>query len=105
MIRLSDDPVIGQAGTSTPLEQAKHRKWRTSPLDFNLSTVPRFLAANISSLRDERLPKGTRFARESLDADTATGPAFQAGPLPQLISGLRKVKAERGLLDYQWQEI
>jgi len=38
----------------------------------------------ISSLRDERLPKGTRFAREPLDADTTTGPAFQAGPLLQL---------------------
>jgi len=28
--------------------------------------------ANISLLRNERLPKGPRFASESLDADTAT---------------------------------
>jgi len=34
------------------------------------------LGANISSLRDERLPKGPRFACESLDADTANGSAF-----------------------------
>jgi hypothetical protein len=34
--------------------------------------------------------KARDFARESLDADATTGPAFQAGPLLQLISGLRK---------------
>jgi hypothetical protein len=33
--------------------------------------------ANISSLRDERLPKGPRFASESLDGDTAIGPDFK----------------------------
>jgi hypothetical protein len=30
----------------------------------------------ISSLRDERLPKGPRFAHESLDADTGSGSVF-----------------------------
>ena len=37
-----------------------------------------------SSLRDERLPKGPRFACESLDADTASGSGFQTEPLPLL---------------------
>jgi hypothetical protein len=34
-----------------------------------------------SSLRDERLPKGPRFASESLDADTGSGTVFQTDPL------------------------
>jgi hypothetical protein len=33
--------------------------------------------------RDERLPKGPRFASESLDADTVSGPVFQTDPLPK----------------------
>jgi hypothetical protein len=63
------------------------------------------LAANISSLRDERLPKGTRFARESLDAVQLLGQLFKLAHYLNLFSGLRKVKAADGLLDYQWQEI
>ena len=39
---------------------------------------------NISLLRNERLPKGPRFASESLDADTASGPVFPTDPLPGL---------------------
>ena len=39
--------------------------------------------AKISLLRNERLPKGPRFASESLDADTASGPVFQTDPLPE----------------------
>jgi hypothetical protein len=37
-----------------------------------------------SSLRDERLPKGTRFASESLDADTSSGSVWQTDTLPCL---------------------
>ena len=33
-----------------------------------------------SSLRDERLPKGPRFASEALDAVTAAGSVFQTEP-------------------------
>jgi len=32
---------------------------------------------------DERLPKGPRFASESLDADTGSGAVFQTAPLPK----------------------
>jgi hypothetical protein len=35
-----------------------------------------------SSLRDERLPKGPRFASESLDADTVVGQFFKLNPTP-----------------------
>jgi len=34
------------------------------------------LAVSIHRLRDEHLPKGPRFASESLDADTASGSVF-----------------------------
>jgi hypothetical protein len=37
-----------------------------------------------SSLRDERLPKGPRFASESLDADTVVGSVFQTEPYANL---------------------
>ena len=43
--------------------------------DVDLKVLVQF-RANISSLRDERLPKGPRFASESLDADTASGSVF-----------------------------
>jgi hypothetical protein len=35
-----------------------------------------------SSLRDERLPKGPRFASESLDPDTVVGSVLQTEPTP-----------------------
>ena len=100
----SDDPVIWKAGSSTARTSQASKSGGQGHL-ISIWVLSQGFSTDISSLRDERLPKGTRFAREPLDADTTTGPAFQAGPLPQLISGLRKVKAERGLLDYQWQEI
>jgi hypothetical protein len=37
-----------------------------------------------SSLRDERLPKGPRFASESLDADTVVGSVLQTEPYANL---------------------
>ena len=37
-----------------------------------------------SSLRDERLPKGPRFASESLDADTVVGAVLQTEPYANL---------------------
>ena len=36
----------------------------------------------VAQLGDERLPKGPRFVRESLDADTGSGAVFQTAPLP-----------------------
>src|SRR5262245_8346577 len=52
----------------------------------------------VSSLRDERLPKGPRFASESLDADTASGSGFQTEPLldPYFsATALRLARAQR----------
>jgi hypothetical protein len=56
---------------------------RSKPL--SVSVLVQF-GANISLLRNERLPKGPRFASESLDADTASGPVFQTGPLPWFLN-------------------
>jgi hypothetical protein len=55
----------------------------TRPLqDLALSgtAVPQDAEVHISSLRDERLPKGPRFASEPLDADTGAGSVFQTEP-------------------------
>jgi len=51
------------------------------------------LGANISSLRDERLPKGPRFACESLDADTANGSAFSNWPTTRWNNALLRSSA------------
>src|SRR5689334_4561718 len=51
-----------------------------------------------SSLRDERLPKGPRFASESLDADTGGAAVFQTAPLPghHLVSRFNRASASIG---------
>jgi len=52
--------------------------------------------ANISSLRDKRLPKGPRFASESLDADTASGPVFKLTHYREFSGTQAQASAGRG---------
>src|ERR1700731_1333988 len=47
-----------------------------------------------SSLRDERLPKGPRFASESLDADTVVESVLQTEPYANLCPSTRKSRVD-----------
>jgi len=47
---------------------------------WNIAPTQEVATVRYSSFGDERLPKGTRFASESLDADTGSGSASKADP-------------------------
>jgi hypothetical protein len=69
-------------GSSHPdIGPSDHREIGTPPR----AAVPHEHAeVHNSSLRDERLPKGPRFASESLDADTVVGSVLQTEPYANL---------------------
>ena len=79
-VRLRMEPELGTA------------KARRTCIEENreIGTAPRAAAplehaeVHNSSLRDERLPKGPRFASEPLDADTGVGSVFQTAPYANL---------------------
>jgi hypothetical protein len=59
----------------------KIKPWLDQAGTLPRATMPHEpVQVHISSLRDERLPKGPRFASESLDADTGAGSVFQTEP-------------------------
>ena len=79
---ISPHPAQERRGPETPdIRPSDHREIGTAP---RAAAPHEHTEVHNSSLRDERLPKGPRFANEPLDADTGVGSVFQTEPYANL---------------------
>jgi len=85
-VRLRIEPsghlAVASADHLTP--SCAKAAWSGSPDNREIGAAADREIRTISSLRDERLPKGPRFASEPLDADTVVGSVLQTEPYANL---------------------